>query len=103
MQEQDPIRKRMQALDGTSFRFERKAHELFVNDMPVQVHARNHGTVELVTEHKTVQVSAATYWSMIFDDVMPTPTSAGMILARYDELVGRLQRTASRERREGVK
>ena len=95
MQKLEPVRKRIQSLDGTSFRFERKAHALFVNDMPVQVHAGDHGIVELITEYKTVRVSGATYWEMIFDDLVPTRLFAGMILAKYDELVGRIQRIAA--------
>lgn len=90
------IRRRIQALDGTTFRFERRGQTLLVNDQPVQIRTRPDGkgglVVELVTEGKTVQVSGATYWSMVYDDLMPTPLLAGMLLAKYDELVGRLQR-----------
>lgn len=94
MPQREPVRRRIQALDGTSFRFERKAQTLLVNDMPAQIHTREQGTVELVTEYKTVQVSGATYWTMIYDDLVPTPMSAGMILAKYDELVGQLWQIA---------
>ncbi|BCL83849.1 hypothetical protein ccbrp13_63140 [Ktedonobacteria bacterium brp13] len=90
MPEHKIVFKRLQALDGISFRFERRMHVLFVNGMPAHVHTQHYGIVELVTEHKTVQVSAATYWEMIYDDIVPTPLSAGMILAKYDELVGKL-------------
>ena len=94
MQRQKTVRKRIWALDGTSFRFERNAEVLYVNGMLARVHALSGGKVELVTEHKTVQVSGATYWEMIYDDVISTPLLAGMILAKYDELVGRLQSIA---------
>src|SRR5437879_1767027 len=99
-----PIRKRMQTLDGTSFRFERREHVLFVNGMPAYVQTLQGGIVELVTEQKTVHVSGATYWEMINEDERPTPLSAGIILAKYDELVGRLQRIAQaiqEERKDG--
>lgn len=88
----EPVRRRVHSLDGTSFRFERKNHTVWVNDLPARVHVRENGIIELHTEHKTVQVSGATYWEMIYDDRLPTPLSAGVILAKYDELVGHLQR-----------
>lgn len=69
MQSPEPVRKRIRSLDGTSFRFERKAHALFVNDLPAQVHVKGGGIIELRTEHKTVQISEATYWEMIYDGV----------------------------------
>lgn len=49
------------------------------------------------THTKTVQVSGATYWAMIYDDMTPTPLSAGLILAKYDELVRWLLHMASLE------
>lgn len=94
MQSPEPVRKRIHSLDGISFRFERKNHALWVNDLPAQVHVKEDGIIELRTEHKTVQVSGAMYWEMIYDDRLPTPTFAGVILAKYDELVGRLQQVA---------
>ena len=97
MPQPEPIRRRMQSLDGSSFRFERKAHTLFVNDMPVRILTCDHDVVELVTEHKTVRVSGATYWEMIYDDLVPTKLLAGTILAKYDALVGRLQRIAAKK------
>ena len=100
MQQPEPVRRRIQTLDGTSFRFERKAHTLFVNDMPAQVRTREQGKVELVTEYKTVRVSGATYWEMLYDDLAPTKLLAGMILAKYDELAGRLRRIAAERSRE---
>ena len=54
------VRKRLQSLDGTSFRFERKGQIVFVNDMAVQVHVSEQGVVELVIEAKTVRDSGAT-------------------------------------------
>ncbi|HZU03820.1 MAG TPA: hypothetical protein VFA10_29415 [Ktedonobacteraceae bacterium] len=95
MQKSVSMRRRVPSLDGTSFRCERKAHTLFVNDMPAQVHVEGHGIVALITTHKTVRVSAATYWELIYDDLAPTRLSAGTILAKYDELVGQLQRIAA--------
>jgi len=88
----ESVRKRLQALDGTSFRFERKGQIVFVNDLPVHVHVRELGVVELVTEAKTVRVSGATYWEMIYDELAPTKLTAGLLLAKYDELVGRFLR-----------
>jgi len=90
----------MLSLDGTSFRFERKNHALFVNDMPAQIHAKEHGVVELVAEYKTVQVNGATYWEMIYDDLAPTKLLAGMLLAKYDDLAGRLRRIATERKEE---
>ncbi len=81
MPDSESVRKRMPSLDGSTFRFERKDHTLFVNDMPVQIRAKEHGVVELVAEYKTVQVSGATYWEMIYEDLAPTKLLAGMILA----------------------
>jgi hypothetical protein len=72
----------------------RIVHTLLVNDMPVQVHVLDGGKVELIAEHKTVQVSGATYWEMRYDDVVPTALLVGVILAKYDELIGRLTRLA---------
>ncbi len=100
MPEREPIRKRMHSLDGTSFRFERKAHTLFVNDMQVRTITCDRDVVELITEHKTVRVSGATYWEMRCDDVAPTKLLAGTILARYDALVGQLQRIAAEKSQE---
>lgn len=94
MQRPESVRKRMRALDGSSFRFERKDHTILVNDLPVQIHVTKDGIIELRTEHKTVQVNGATYWEMIYDDRLPTPLSAGLLLAKYDELVERLQQLA---------
>jgi hypothetical protein len=100
MQKPEPVRRRMQSLDGMSFRFERKGHTVFINDMPAEVHAKDHRVVELATEYKTVRVSGATYWEMINDDLAPTKLLAGMILAKYDELAGRLRRIAAERSRE---
>lgn len=96
MQRSEPMRKRMRALDGSSFRFERKDHTVLVNDLSAQVHVTKDGIIELRTEHKTVQVDGATYWEMIYDHRLPTPLSAGLLLAKYDALVGRLQQLAQR-------
>ena len=96
MQPPVSVCRRMPALDDTSFRFERKAQTLYVNGLPAQVRTLPDGkgglVVELVTEGKTVQVSGATYWNMVYDDLLPTPLLAGLLLANYEELVGRLQR-----------
>jgi hypothetical protein len=95
MPQPESVRKRLQALEGPSFRFERKGQTVFVNDLPAQVHLNEQGVVELVTEAKTVRVSGATYWEMIYDELVPTKLTAGLILAKYDELVGRLQQLAT--------
>ena len=96
-------RKRLQTLEGTSFRFERKGQLVFINDLPAQVHVNQQGGIELVTEAKTVRVSGATYWEMIYDELVPTKMAAGLHLAKYDELVGwflRLGRDRNQERNE---
>lgn len=100
MSKPEPVRRRMQSLDGSSFRFERRNHSVFINDMPARVSAKAHGVVELATAYKTVQVSGATYWEMVYDDAVPTKLSAGMILAKYDELAGRLQDIAAKRSQE---
>lgn len=94
MQSPELVRKRKRSLDGTSFRFERKNHAVWVSDLPVQVRVKENGIVELRMEGKTVLVSSATHWEMIDDDWLPTPLSAGSILAKYDELVEYLQHAA---------
>lgn len=100
MSQPEPMHKRVVSLDGSTFRCERKNHVLFVNDMPAQVRATDRGVVELVAEQKTVQVSGATYWELIYDDLVPTKLLAGMILAKYDDLAGRLQRIATEKSQE---
>jgi hypothetical protein len=100
MPQPESVRKRLQALDGTSFRFERKGQRVFVNDLLVQVQVSEQGAVELVSEAKTVRVSGATYWEIIYDELVPTKRSAGLILAKYDELVERLRRLDT-ERNQG--
>ena len=91
MERDNTIRKRMRALDGTSFRFERKGDDLFINGMPVHIQALPGGTVALVTAYKSVQVSAADYWEMVYDEVQPTKLLAGVILAQLHEIRERLK------------
>lgn len=95
MERQENTRKRMRALDGTSFRFERKGDDLFVNGMPAHVQALAGSIVALVTTGKTVQVSAVDYWEMVFDDVQPTKLLAGLILAQLHDLRRRLKTIAT--------
>lgn len=66
-----------------------------MNDLQVCSLGCEREVVELVTEQKRVRVSGATYWEMIYDDLVPTKLLAGGILARYDALVGHLQRLAA--------
>lgn len=103
MSQSGSVRKRMKALDGTSFRFERKAQTLLINDLPVRSLTCTQDIVELVTEQKAIQVSAATYWEMQCDDLVPTRLLAGTILAKYDALVSRLQRITSEQSQEQEK
>lgn len=86
MERQEYTRKRMQALDGTSFRFERQGDDLFVNGMPVHIQALPGGMVALVTAYTSVQVSAADYWEMVYGEVQPTKLLAGVILAQLHEI-----------------
>ena len=95
MEYQENTRKRMRALDGASFRFERTGDDLFVNGMPAHVQALPGSIVALVTTGKTVQVSAVEYWEMVFDDVQPTKLLAGILLAQLHELRGRLKSIAA--------
>lgn len=91
MHKRESRRRRMRALDETSFRFKRGAQTFFVNDLPVEVHVSAQGIIELQSADRMIRVSGTTYWEMIYDDVVPTQLLAGIIQAKYDELVGRLR------------
>jgi hypothetical protein len=52
--------------------------------------------VALVTEHKTVQVTGADYWEMIYGDVTPTPLLAGMLLASLHERIAKQEELSAR-------
>lgn len=91
MERQEHMRKRMRTLDGASFRFERRGDDLFVNGMAAHVQVLTLGTVALVTTDTSVQVGAADYWEMVYDDVQPTKLLAGVILAQLHELRWRLK------------
>jgi len=43
MENHDPMRQRMRARDGSTFRVEKRSEQLFVNDMPAQIHALKGG------------------------------------------------------------
>jgi uncharacterized protein (DUF169 family) len=100
MWRQETARRRMRALDGTSFRFERKGDDLFVNGMLAHVQALSGGMVALVTERKSVQVSAADYWEMVYDEVFPTKLLAGVLLAQLHEIRQRLKGIAASQQDE---
>ena len=97
MDYQENTRRRMRALDSTSFRFERKGKDLFVNGLPVHISALAGGIVALDTGDKTVHLGAADYWGMIYDDIPPTPLLAGILLAQLHELRGRLKSIAAQK------
>lgn len=93
MEQENITRRRVKALDGTSFRLEKRDGTLSVNDVPTSVHSLSGGIVALESTHKTVQVSAAQYWELLYEDVAPTKLLAGILLAqlheqraRYEEL-----------------
>lgn len=86
---QFPSRTRRRALDGTTFRCEKRGETIFINDMVARVQMQKEGVVTLVTEHKTVQVTGADYWEMIYGDVPPTPLLAGMLLASLHERIAK--------------
>ena len=95
MDYQEHTRRRMRALDDTSFRFERTGEELFVNGMPAHISALPGGIVALHTGDKTVQVGTADYWEMVYDEMAPTKLLAGILLAQLHELRGRLMSLAA--------
>ena len=97
MERPEHTRKRMRALDGTSFRFERAGDDLFVNGMRAGIRALAGGNVALVTERKTVQVSAADFWDMLYDEVLPNKLLAGVILVQVYELRAVLKGIAARQ------
>ena len=97
MEYQEHTRRRMRSLDGTSFRFERTGEELFVNGMPAHISALPGGIVALDTGDKTVQVSAADFWDMVYDEFLPNKLLAGVILVQLYE------RSLERQHRLGVR
>ena len=97
MDYQEHTRRRMRALDGTSFRFERTGEELRVNGRSVHISALPGGIVTLDAGDKTVQVGAAEYWEMVYDDIAPTKLLAGILLAQLHELRGRLGSIAAQQ------
>lgn len=97
MEYQEHTRRRTRALDGFSFRFERKGEELSVNGMPARVSALPGGIVALDTGDKRVQVGAAEYWEMVYDEIAPTKLLAGILLAQLHELRGRLRNLATQQ------
>lgn len=101
MERQEHTCERIRALDGTSFRFEHKGDDLFMNGMPAGVQARRGGTVALVTEHKTVQVSAANFWEVVYDEVLPSKLLADVILAQLYEVRERLKGIAAWQQERG--
>jgi hypothetical protein len=101
-------RTRRRAMDGTTFRFEKRGEAIFINDLAASIQMQKEGVVALVTEHKTVQVTGADYWEMIYGDLTPTPLLAGMILAslheriaKREELYAGLLRLRQDQQREG--
>lgn len=97
MKYQENTRRRMRALDGTSFRFERKGEHLYVNGMPARISALAGGIVALSAGDKTVHVGSADYWGMVYDDIPPTPLLAGILLVQLHELRGRLKSIAAQK------
>lgn len=97
MKYQENTRRRVRALNGTSFRFERTGEDLYVNGMPAHTSALVGGIVALDTGDKTVHVGAADYWGMVYDDIPPTLLLAGILLAQLHELRGRLKSIAAQK------
>jgi hypothetical protein len=92
MKSDDVSRQRFRTVDGASFRFEKKAGHLFLNERPLlKVRVLNNGVVALQTDDQQVTIDGATYWDILFDDEAPTKMRAGLRLARNDELFGRLR------------
>jgi hypothetical protein len=60
------------------------------------VQVQKERVVALVTEHKTVQITGAGYWEMIYGDVPPTPLVAGMLLAALHERIAKQEELYSR-------
>lgn len=93
MKSDDVSRQRFRTIDGASLRFEKKAGHLFLNERPLlKVRVLNNGVVALQTDDQQVTIDGATYWDMLFGDEAPTEMRAGLLLARNDELFGRLRR-----------
>lgn len=92
MKSDDVSRQRFRTVDGASFRFEKKAGRLFLNErLVLKVRVLENGVVALQTDDQQVTIDGATYWDMLFGDEAPTKMRAGLLLARNDELFSRLR------------